>query len=395
MYAVGSFTEISWGGKTYPRNNIFSFSATSPFTITGWNPNVNGEVNSIALTSDCSHAYIGGSFTRAGGAAAKNIAYLRTYNNTLVKDWAHSANNAVDTLVRTGNGHLLAGGAFTSINGSGRKFYASLNPSTGRDEGYVDFHVSGHYVYPKVGFNTTHIFNQQLSPDGKHVLVEGVFTKVGGKARQQIFMLNVSGTAATVAGWSSPEFDGSDGNVPGGYPYQCSPDQPFYIRAAAWSPDNSTIYIAANGFHPWNLLVGSYPRSGLCDAISAFPATPQAEVLHKWINYTGCDSLYSVAADISTVYTGGHERWADNSSGCNFPGDGAIPAPGMGGFHTSDGSLLLNSAGTAGRYTRARGIGADDMLITSTGLWIASDNWKAVTCGGVNHLAGICFLPYP
>jgi hypothetical protein len=208
-------------------------------------------------------------------------------------------------------------------------------------------------------------------------------------------MLNVSGSAAKVTGWSSPEFDGSDGNVPGGYPYQCSQDEPFYIRAAAWSPDGSTVYIAANGFHPWNLLTGSYPRSGLCDAVSAFPATPPAEVLHKWINYTGCDSLYSVAADITTVYVGGHERWADNSSGCNFAGDGAIPAQGMGGFHASDGSLLLNSAGTAGRYTRARGVGADDMLLTSTGLWIASDNWKAVTCGGINHLAGICFLPYP
>jgi hypothetical protein len=35
------------------------------------------------------------------------------------------------------------------------------------------------------------------------------------------------------------------------------------------------------------------------------------------------------------------------------------------------------------------------MLITSAGLWIASDNLQGSnTCGGVSGLAHICFLPY-
>jgi hypothetical protein len=72
---------------------------------------------------------------------------------------------------------------------------------------------------------------------------------------------------------------------------------------------------------------------------------------------------------------------------------GAIPAPGLGGF-TPDGSLLTNGNRTQGRYSRARGLGADDMLRTSAGLWIASDNFDgSVTCGGVPGHAGICFLP--
>ena len=45
--------------------------------------------------------------------------------------------------------------------------------------------------------------------------------------------------------------------------------------------------------------------------------------------------------------------------------------------------------------TRARGLGADDMLLTSAGLWIASDNFDgSSTCAGVYGYAGICFLPY-
>jgi hypothetical protein len=35
------------------------------------------------------------------------------------------------------------------------------------------------------------------------------------------------------------------------------------------------------------------------------------------------------------------------------------------------------------------------MLLTSAGLWIASDNaYGSSTCGGVSGLAGICLLPY-
>jgi len=35
------------------------------------------------------------------------------------------------------------------------------------------------------------------------------------------------------------------------------------------------------------------------------------------------------------------------------------------------------------------------MLVTSAGLWIASDNSDgSQACGGVSGLSGICFLPY-
>jgi len=58
--------------------------------------------------------------------------------------------------------------------------------------------------------------------------------------------------------------------------------------------------------------------------------------------------------------------------------------------------LVKNSTGTAGLYSRSRGHGADDMLLTNAGLWIASDNFGGNTqCGGVSGYAGICFLPYP
>ena len=396
MYAVGSFSEIQRFTTTYPRNNIFSFNATSPFKVTPWAPDVNGEVNSIAFDgSNCNDAYIGGQFTSVNGTKVRNIAEIDTTTGDVVPGFAGNASQKVDTLLVV-DGHLLAGGTFTSINGStADPYYASLNPVTGLDDGFLHLGISGHYVFHDVKRNGTEVYNQQLSHGGTLLLVEGDFTKVGGLGRQQIFMLNVSGSTAKVTGWSSPEFDGSKGEIPNGYPYQCGDSHPFYIHAAAWSPDDSTIYIADTGFRIWNWN-GKFPMPGLCDAAASFPAT-QKEVLHNWIANDGCDSLYSVAADNSAVYVAGHNRWFPNGNDCNAQGKGAIPAPGLAGLApgATGGSLILNSSGNAGLYSRSRGHGADDMLLTSAGLWIASDNFGGRTsCGGVSGYAGICFLPY-
>lgn len=59
----------------------------------------------------------------------------------------------------------------------------------------------------------------------------------------------------------------------------------------------------------------------------------------------------------------------------------------MEGLSPSNGLLTFNP-------TRSRGQGADDMLVTGKGLWIASDNYQnSAKCGGVSGHAGICFLP--
>ncbi len=402
MYAVGTFATIRKGSTNYARSNVFSFSATSPYTVTSWNPNVNGIVNSVAFNGgDCTDAYIGGQFTSVGGTAVKNIAEVDTSTGAVVAGFGHSANGQVNTLLGSG-GHILAGGYYTSINNStANPYMTSLNPVTGKDDGFLKLNISGNYNFPGATSNPTRVYNQALSHSGQYDLVMGDFTTAGGVPRQQIFMLDLSTTPATVTGWTSPEWDGSLGELsssnPTGYPYQCSTVEPYYIQAAAWSPTDSEVYIGTTGYHPNGFPTGGDPRTGLCDAAAAFPATanPPSQggqpgyVLHDWVNYTGCDSMYAAAADASTAYFGGHERWASNPNGCDFAGPGAVAAPGMVGLSPADGSVTFNP-------TRSRGLGADDMLVTSAGLWIASDNSAgSQACGGVSGLAGLCLLPYP
>jgi hypothetical protein len=394
MYAVGRFSVIEQGNVTYTRNNAFSFAATAPFTVTSWNPNVNGEVNSIVFNAgNCAYAYLGGNFTQVHGLAASRIAKVHaTGAGALVNTFRHSANDQVETLASYQK-HLLVGGSFTAINGSPHvPFMISLNPRSGRNDDFLNLHISGHLRFHRVKANSTHIYNQQISHGGRRDLVEGNFTSVSGRRRHQIFMLDLaSRPRATLMSWTSPRFDGTKGYPPSGYFFNCARGESFYIRAAAWSPNDGTVYMAATGFRPWNHT--TLPDRGLCDAASAFSANgPKAAF--KWTNYTGCYSLYSVAANARAAFFAGHELYSQNRLGCKGLGPGGISAPGMEALNPATGLLLLNAKGTA-LYTRGRGLGADDMLFTKAGLWIASDNFKGTqTCDSVPNLAGICFLPY-
>ena len=81
-------------------------------------------------------------------------------------------------------------------------------------------------------------------------------------------MLNLATSQASVTAWTSPQCDGSQGlatpqDPNNGYPYQCATVEPFYIQAAAWSPDDSTVYIATTGYHPNGWPIGATPRNGL------------------------------------------------------------------------------------------------------------------------------------
>ncbi len=393
MYAVGTFQLILGRnprtGKfiIYHRSNAFSFEATRPYAVTSWNPNANGQVNSIAVGSNCTTAYLGGNFSQVHGKTRHNVAAVDTAGGAVRTGFEGDASGAVETLLLHG-GRLLTGGYFTKINGAAARYFAGLSPTTGKPDAYLRLDISGNYSYPGVVSNATRVYNQQISPDGGRLLVEGDFTSVAGQPRQQIFMISLDKDRARLTGWTSPEFDA-----------QCWTTEPFYIRAAAWGPTGTAIYLADTGYQPDGN--SQQARSGLCDSVSRFPVT-QTSVSHFWVNYTGCDSLYSVAAGYGTLYVGGHERWADNSNGCDNQGAGGVSAQGMGGFVENTGALLTENDGK-GLYVRSRGLGADDLLLTSAGLWIASDNqtgldakgqpYTSTMCGGASGHAGLCFLP--
>jgi hypothetical protein len=373
MYAVGAMTAIGRGSATYTRSNAFSFSETTG-QMTSWAPQINGRVRSIAFSPDCSTAYLGGTFTSVNGVAAAHLVAVDASTGAVKTGFAHNANGEVDT-VRYTHGAVIIGGIFTTVNGVSRTRMASLAPSTGAVTSYLGLNITG--TYPNTG--ATRVYNSQLSHTGNKLLIEGIFTSIAGQPRQQVAVLDLGSTSVGLNAWTSSELS-----------------QPcivaWYTRAANWSPDDSKIYIATTGYKPPSGpgSVSSQPRAGLCDVVAAFPASAAA-VRHTWINYTGCDSYYSVAADDSNVYVSGHERWANNAYGCDFAGPGALSRPGIASINPTTGLA------TSWNPTRSMGHGSHQLLVTSAGLWVASDTWKdgnAQKCGGVAKHGGICFLPY-
>lgn len=371
MFVAGTFSQFTSpadGGRTFTRNNVMAFDGATG-KITAFDPNTDGTVNSIALDpADCRTAWIGGSFSTVGGQSARNIAAVDTATGALRTGFRHTGGGQVSTLLHTG-GRLLAGGYFSSLNGASRAHLASLDPATGIPDNYLTLPLTG--TYPGVA-NATRAHNFTLSHGGDRLLVTGVFTAVAGVPRQQVFQLDLGTTAATLDPWTSPDFS-----------VHCADSIPFYLRDATFSPDDSTVYVATTGYK-----ASTDPlHTGVCDAVAAYPGSG-GSVSRRWVNYTGCDSLYSVAADTSTVYVGGHQRWLNNELACDRAGSTAVSRPGIGGVDP-----VLGGA-TSWNPTRSLGAGADDLVFAFGGLWVGSDNkYGATRCGGEYH-PGICFLPY-
>ena len=147
------------------------------------------------------------------------------------------------------------------------------------------------------------------------------------------------------------------------------------------------MYIATTGYRPYNVPGGQYPDTGLCDAAAAFPSTP-TEVHARVGQLHRLRLAFLRRRGPSTAYFSGHERWSQNPGGCDDAGPGAVSAPGIEGLSPAAGNLTFNPG-------HARGLEADDMLVTDSGLWIASDNLGNVDrCGHEFGFAGICLLPY-
>jgi len=362
MYAVGTFTRLSGPGQaSVTRRNIFSFDATTG-AISSWDPNVNGTVNSIALSPDCSSAYIGGKFTAVGATSVRNLAKISTTTGAVDHTFGDNANGQVSTLTLTG-GHLLIGGYFSSINDTATGYVGSLNPASGKNDGYIRIPISG--TFPNT---TTHIYKFELSHSATRLLVSGAFTSVGGRTDMQIFMLDLGATSATLDPWYSRLFNGV-----------CTASERFFVKGFNWSPDDSRIYIATTG----------YKGATLCDVAAAFSSSANSDQPPIWINKTGCDSLYATVADNANVYIGGHERWANNPSGCDNAGPGAVSRPGIGDIDP------LTGTATAWNPTRSRGHGVDDLYLDPAGrLWVSSDNGdnSYTKCANKYH-PGICMFP--
>jgi hypothetical protein len=346
MYAGGAFDSVSTApgvtpGGTFARSNIVAFNATTGAISTTFAPSINGEVWGMA--TDGTSLWVGGTFTSVNGVARRGLVKLNPTTGAV--DTAFNAgltSGKVDELALV-NGRLIASGTFT-----GR--LRAVNPATGANTNFINLGISG-TVADNAG--PTEVYRFAVNPAGTRLVGVGNFTTVGGFSRWRAFMLNLDTNPASVNAWNYPPLQ----NL-------CAASSlPDYMRDVDFSPDGSWFAFVSTGFIPQ---AGGVGRD-LCDATARFETNIPNPARPTWINYTGGDTLHSVAATDVAVYVQGHQRWLNNPQGVNSAGPGAVSRPGIGAIHPSTGLAL------AWNPTKERGVGGKDLYVNSQGLWVGSD----------------------
>jgi hypothetical protein len=352
MFVGGNFNTVTNSTRTttYTRRSFFSFDISTG-AVSALHPLFNGAVWAIEPSPD-GKLFIGGDFTSVNGVTVNHLVKLDPATGLVDPTFAPTitvGGNVTD--LRMVAGRLITAGSY------GKKLRA-LNPTTGADTGFLKVVISG-----KVPNATApvKVFKFAVSPDGSRLVGIGNFASVGGQRRYHAFALDLTtSSVSTVTAWTSPRFDPDL--------HRCINSEADYMRDVDFSPDGSYIVFATTGYrdpadpkHP-----GTITKNSMCDVAARFE-NRDASVDWTWVNRTGGDSLYSVAATGAAVYIGGHERWANNPDGEDFAGPGAVSRPGVGALDPVTGLAL------AWNPTTSLGAGMREITPTPSGVWFGHD----------------------
>ena len=377
IIAAGTFTSVSPSGTfsntadDVTRNRIFAFDATTGVIDPSFNPNLGGSANS--LTTDGTYIYVGGSFSSVGGNTAIKRVVKLTASGSVVSAFNAVPNKGVNEVVVRDN-RLYLGGSFTSVKSGtsaavSRLAFAAVDSTTGAVLSGVNVPFTGVYDPNNGGGGTTNIKRFDVTPDGSRLIAIGNFSTVGGQPRAQVAMLDTSGATTTVAQWATDRFDRAHNSCAGVFDT--------FTRDVDFSPDGSYLVISATG-----AFAGGLGSGTMCDTTSRWE-TDSTGNDPTWQDYTGGDTTYGVAITGSAVYVGGHMRWQNNPYQGDQAGPGAVPREGIAALDPINGLPLSWNPG------RSRGVGAQALFATSTGLWVGSDTTKI---GGETH-GRLAFMP--
>ncbi|HEV8167679.1 MAG TPA: PKD domain containing protein, partial [Actinomycetota bacterium] len=341
-----------------PRSNIFGFDATTGAIDPNFAPVMDNEVESLAVAPDGLHVFAGGRFTKINGVAQKSLAKLRLSDGARITQFKGKTNARVKDMALSG-GKLYIGGTFATVDGVAQVALAALDPTTGALSPDLKLQFSG----PRTG--TLNVDKFDITPDGSRLIAIGNWTLVNRLQRDQIVMVDLATTPDSVFDWATTRFQ-----------QQCAAVFDTYMRDVDIAPDGSYFVIATTG---------AYRAGSLCDTASRWELGRTGSGQQPtWVDYTGGDTLYSVAITGPAVYVGGHQRWLNNPLRSGSAGPGAVAREGIAALDPHNGLPLLWNPG------RDRGVGVFALVSTPEGLWIGSDTDRI---GRYEYHGKLAFMP--
>jgi len=381
----GQFTQVQNANTstTLTRVGVLAFNATSGQVSTAFAPNPLGTVYKVLPAADGKSVYVAGSFTSAAGQSTPGRIFKINVSTGVVDPTFVAPNISGDIrdLELVGN-HLFVAGKMTHFNGIAQKAMGTLYADTGKRDPYFNAVIDGLHRTGVAG-DVTDVLQISVNKQNTQLMAVGNFTTVDGQSRSQIAKFDISNAGAAPADpnahqalstWST--------NL---YTAACSSKFDTYLTDVEYSPDGTYFVVSTTG--AWG---GSQSNSGTigCDVVARFEsAATTSATPATWTAYTGGDTTWTVEVTNNVVYTGGHMRWQNNPSAGDTAGQGAVSREGIAALNP------VNGMPYSWNPTRARGVGVQDMLATSDGLYVGSDTELLGHTTGNTYHARIAYLP--
>ena len=326
------------------RNKLLAFNANTGQISTTFLPNPNGSITTVIPAGDGVSVYVAGRFTSIGGVARTNVARVRVSDGSVVTAFDAGAITGQVKDLRLTNGRLWLAGAFTHLQGRAKQGLATVNATTGAYDSFMRLPIAGVH-----NSGNTAVAKIDINPQGTRLIAIGNFDTLNGVKNHQMFMLDLTGAAAAQANFQTNFYESP-----------CALAFDSYMRDLDFSPNGSFFVITTTGAYG-----GS---ESACDTSARWEtASTGTAIRPSWVDYTGGDTTYAVEVTDSAVYTGGHARWQNNPFAGDRAGPGAVSRPGIAALDPTNGLPL------SWNPTRTLGVGVFDFLVTSRGLWVASD----------------------
>ena len=248
--------------------------------------------------------------------------------------------------------------------------WPSLDPTTGTpNTAALNFNWSGVYNTAAAKPGTTNVKRFDVTADGTRLAAIGNFTTISGQTRNQLAVFDVGGATASLTSFATNRFDRAHS--------VCSGSFDTFTRDLDFSPDGSFFVVSNTG-----AFGGGANANSLCDTTQRWE-TNQTGNDPTWIGYTGGDTSYGVAITGDVVYIGGHMRWQNNPYQGDNAGPGAVSREGIAALDVYNGVPVTWNPG------RDRGVGAQALFATPSGLWVGSDT----TLFNNQRRGRVAFLP--
>ncbi|WP_434743956.1 hypothetical protein [Micromonospora sp. SH-82] len=319
VFVGGSFTQIrrtataAWTTQRY----LFAYDRTTGQISTTFLPVLDGAVNAL-IAGPGGTVIVGGTFRNVNGVARRNLVALDPSTGAIVDSWVgRSDGGTVRDLVLHGD-DLYVAGAFNWLNGTAHSGLARIDAATGEIDSTFDVNAT-------VGRHDTssYVWTIDVSPDGNTLVVGGNFTLLNGLPRNQIALVDLTGTPSVID-WSSEKFVAP-----------CGAPETFvhYVQDVRFGADSSWFVVGTNGGSGW--------PAAYCDALVRFETADRGTgKVATWVNYTGNDTITSVEVADGVVYLGGHFRWLNNPNASDRAGNGAVDRLGIGAVNPANGMPL-------------------------------------------------------